>query len=238
MDIEDQRFTHSFYTMIDDEVKFILSKTNTDTVSTTSYQTLFREKKKEIITSILYKKAGQRIDTISQINQLVLKELKEMSELNKYFLNISNGCIDNCARYFDLADENVISSMISIFYAHYERFLKFKNFDERIFLMEKTNSDCSPVKLTPFKRQKILSQDFNMKRPTSFKTLDFDSLKNPSMIIKAGGINHLENEQMNLINKPISHNFNNFAMNLDAQQRNSTNSFRGLDVKELAQVIY
>jgi len=231
MDIEDERFSRSFHSKIDNEVKFISSENQN---SNFSYEKSFREKKKEFITNILYKKAGQRIESISQINQLILNNLRQMSDLKRFFIIIENNIIEdsNC-KNFNLSEDNLMSNMHEIFKNEYEKFLKFKHFDERIFLMEKDNSDCSPVKLTPFKRQKIFNQDFNIKKPNAFKTLDFELAKKPNIPNPSLGFNP-EGD-----NQTIKPSTNNFAMNLNSQSvsnSGSFNTFRGLDVKELSQV--
>ena len=81
MDIEDKRFSNSFYSMIDSEVKSIANEIEIN------YEETFREKKKEYITNILYKKAGQRNKDIDEFNQLVLKNLREMEEIRRFFIN-------------------------------------------------------------------------------------------------------------------------------------------------------
>ena len=99
--------------------------------------------------------------------------------------------------------------------------------------MEKDNSDCSPVKLTPFKRQKIFNQDFNIKKPNAFKTLDFEVVKKPNIHNPSIELNPAED------NQPIKPSTNNFSMNTNSQSGTtfkSFNTFRGLDVKELSQV--
>jgi hypothetical protein len=56
----------------------------------------------------------------------------------------------------------------------YGNILKYKHFDERIFISSHTSADHSPVKITPFKRQKLFNFPINdMKKPTVFKKLDY-----------------------------------------------------------------
>ncbi len=231
MDIEDKRFSNSFYSMIDSEVKSIANEIEIN------YEETFREKKNEYITNILYKKAGQRNKDIDEFNQLVLKNLREMEEIRRFFINPTFTCEEKkCAKNFNLSDDNLMSSMTEIFKSEYEKYLKFKYFDERIFLMEKDTSDCSPVKLTPFKRQKIINQDFAIKKPAAFKSLDFDTMK------KTTNISHdlvSASDEEIIMNKPLlSQDLNNFSMNLKGNSNNNThvNILRDLEVKELTQV--
>jgi hypothetical protein len=56
----------------------------------------------------------------------------------------------------------------------YGNSLKYKHFDERIFIKGNDSADHSPVKITPFKRQKLFNFPINdMKKPTVFKKLDY-----------------------------------------------------------------
>lgn len=231
MDIEDKRFSNSFFTMIDSEVSSISKEREIN------YEETFREKKREYITNILYKKAGQRNKDIDEFNQLVLKNLREMAEIRRFFINSTITSEEKeCAKNFDLFDDNLMNNMTEIFKSEYEKYLKFKYFDERIFLMEKDTSDCSPVKLTPFKRQKIINQDFAIKKPSAFKSLDFDTMKKTTNI--SHNLFSASDEEI-IMNKPLlSQDLNNFSLNLKGISSNNThmNIMRDLEVKELTQV--
>jgi hypothetical protein len=56
---------------------------------------------------------------------------------------------------------NNISGMTQVLKNLYQGCLKLKNFDERIFMINENKADCSPMKFTPFKRQKINNSSEN-----------------------------------------------------------------------------
>jgi hypothetical protein len=119
-----------------------------------------------------------------EIKDSILSMLNREQELQRY----KNNDISTMTK-FNINDDQTVEAINSVINSIYERFLKIKYFDERLFLMEKRQVDCSPIKFTPFRRQRLFptgnnignsTQQYNQPKPTSFKALNFGVPKNIS----------------------------------------------------------
>jgi hypothetical protein len=82
---------------------------------------------------------------------------------------------------FKLVTMNLLTQYLASIYGNT---LKYKHFDERIFLKGNASADHSPVKITPFKRQKLFNFPVNdMKKPTVFKKLDYSLSSTGSSVV-------------------------------------------------------
>jgi hypothetical protein len=147
---------------------------NTDNDSIKDYQ--LKETKNEIIYDTLSKKVKDNIEKsrIIEIKDLIMRNInkeKSFIEEGNYFMTTTTSI-----KGLNLTNENKILEISKIFNQLYENYLKFNHFDERIFLMEKNNSDSSPMKLTPYKYKKSNSFDYPLscgviKKPNAFRSL-------------------------------------------------------------------
>jgi hypothetical protein len=124
--------------------------------------------KHEIVLRILCKRLENCSETrIIEMKDTVKLHLFKEHELQAYFTEKNN------QSKFDLNNETMLGELINKLNYVYERTLRFKHFDERIFFYGNNNTDFSPIKLTPFKRQKSLN--FEIKKPAAFKKLEYNS---------------------------------------------------------------
>jgi hypothetical protein len=123
-------------------------------------------KKIEVVMRILCKKLENCSEgRIIELKDTVKLHLFKEMELQGFFTEKGNQCRLN------LNNEEMLVAFTNKLNCLYENGLKFKHFDERIFLYESNGHDFSPIKITPFKRQKSLN--FEIKKPAAFKKLDY-----------------------------------------------------------------
>jgi hypothetical protein len=165
VDIDNEKFPQNFIKTLKDELEAQDLNTNEFTLSQYKY--------KKII-SILCKKINMSSDDIKIIENrnLVLLDLSKDTSIHEFMKN------SNTQTKFDINNEFEIYKISDRFNSLYGNYLKFNLFDERLFLIEKNNTDCSPVKVTPFRQQNLFSrnnlvQSITEKQPTAFKNLNF-----------------------------------------------------------------
>jgi hypothetical protein len=185
-------------------------------------------------------------------------------------VSIQNPTQDNIYSFIDFkfksGDEKSLVELNENLELIYSKTLKFKNFDERIFMINNNNSDCSPVKFTPMQRQRVSSNyngNFMEKRPHSTNGLvnnyDINLNKNSNSNSNSTDINNnlttfrrinfgnnndvnlgLNNNKTGQDNTPHSENINN--LNYYSISNNSTsitpNSslLKGINIQNLAKV--
>jgi hypothetical protein len=148
-------------------------------------------KRNERIQELLLKKIQNiQPEKLISLKDMLKREIGKEPQLIRHLTEINQ-------TKFNLRGETSVNEISSAFKQIYSEFLQLKMFDERLFLEEITYSDCSPVKITPFKRQKLynfpsqfsvpMSQsgpENTIKKPSAFKQLNFDM--NNSMNLSAG----------------------------------------------------
>lgn len=143
-----------------DEEKFPLDMTNS----------LSSELK---LSDLILSKLSKSYDIINREKYLQMKnKLKEVitdeHDLRNIFTNYENEF------KFNLKLEDSITQISSQFNKLYEKLLKVKYFDERVFLLNSKKSDCSPMKFTPFKRQKVSNSDISTQNMMKGRKIDFE----------------------------------------------------------------
>ena len=119
---------------------------------------LVKQKFSEFITKVLMKKTSENFEKtrLETFQEFIKEDLKKTAILGNFVSFIEE------ENFFHLRikEEGDLKAMSEILRLKYEEKLKIKNFDERIFLIDNSTADCSPVKFTPFKRQKLSNEYF------------------------------------------------------------------------------
>jgi hypothetical protein len=175
-DVDDIRFSQNIIHSIKEQIKRKGEEEN---------QFTFKQNKKEYILNRLCESVKNiNLNTLGETRDSVKYMLSKESELKEILT------VETNETKYDLSNEN---SILLIYYKYrdlYANFLKFTIFDERIFLIEKYNTDCSPVKMTPFKRQKVSTIYDGIKKPHAFKALNFDNFNsNQNNILSSNSSN-------------------------------------------------
>jgi hypothetical protein len=137
---------------------------------------MFYTKKNEYILKSLVK----RLENCSEIRLIELRDsirlfMSKCRDLEGYMVEKTQTKFN-----YKMASILQLSQHLSPIYGNT---LKYKHFDERIFITGNTSADHSPVKITPFKRQKLFNFPINdMKKPTVFKKLDYSLSSTSSSI--------------------------------------------------------
>jgi hypothetical protein len=154
-DIDDEKFPQHLLHSIKEEFKGSIADVITN-------------KKYEAVLKILTKK-------LENCNELRIIEAKDALKMHLFKEPELQNCFNDRSNQtkLDLNNEDNLKIVVKKLNLLYEKMLRFKHFDERIFFTEKHDSDFSPIKITPFKRQKSLN--FEIKKPAAFKRLDYNS---------------------------------------------------------------
>jgi hypothetical protein len=141
--------------------KEILDETYSSSKSEETY--LLRLKLNDIILFKLISKTMDHTEA-SQFDK-IKKDVREVIMSEKSldpFINISES--EGHFKIILKEHDNVsnISGMTSVLKSLYQTCLRLKHFDERIFMINENKADCSPMKFTPFKRQKISNPSENV----------------------------------------------------------------------------
>lgn len=162
VDINNEKFSQVLMTSVRAEVVKSNKELNEQNICTHKY---------EKIMSTLCSQVKMETDQMKfiEIKDSLMLILHKEKALQSFFTqsNISKLEVDN---------EKVSSELSDILKELYDNYLRLNYFDERVFLFYNKQTDCSPVKMTPFKRQKLLNNYANeYKQPAAFKALNFDS---------------------------------------------------------------
>jgi hypothetical protein len=154
VDIEDEQFPQNIIQSIKEESKGNIEE-------------MYYSKKNEYI----LKSLSKRLENCSESRLIELKDsIRIFMSKSRDFDGYINEKTQTKFSY-KLVSMNLLSQHLASIYGNT---LKYKHFDERIFLTGNTSADHSPVKITPFKRQKLFNFPMNdMKKPTVFKKLDY-----------------------------------------------------------------
>jgi hypothetical protein len=224
--------------------------------SNLSGEDLIKQKYGDHIVKILLTKNSHFIDKtkLEEIRDYIKADLKK-TELLKNFVTFSE---EDGSHSFDLGiwNEANLKEIINLLKINYEQLLKLKHFDERIFLLESSFADCSPVKFTPLKRQKLSKEvsDIIPKGKALFLAPETLDTKDPSLSSshtkpsfsfgRGEEINNVSNPNPSFNNlKPHANNNNSQRINtISINSINSINSSmiygeaKGFDTKEWTKV--
>jgi hypothetical protein len=156
-EIDDEKFPFAFTRQAE---KNNASENSEETYfSNLSGEDLIKNKFRDYITKILMAKTSHFLEKtkLEEIQEFIKNDLKRNSIL-KNFISFSEEEGSN-SFYMRISEETHLKEIINILKFNYEKQLKLKHFDERIFLLENSFADCSTVKFTPLKRQKV-SKEF------------------------------------------------------------------------------
>jgi hypothetical protein len=122
---------------------------------------------------LILSKLNKNLDIIDREKYLKIKNkfreaILDENELRNVFTTVE----DEFKLKINLEDS---FSLLSLkFNKLYEKLLKIKYFDERVFLLNSKQSDCSPMKFTPFKRQKVSNSDMTAHNLMKGRKIDFE----------------------------------------------------------------
>ena len=190
IDVDDEKFPTKIINEINEEIK------KEDNYEFNPF--LFKEKKNEQIKKLILSKLCPKINKeINEYKDLIKnlffkeKDFDQLLDDKDYGLNIN---INNEIKLIDLSEKLKY---------HYSKFLNISQFDERLFLIERNNTDCSPMKLTPIRRMSFGFNNLNsceiIKKPYQ-KALNFGTTNNSNNDINNNIVNvilfilFLENE--------------------------------------------
>jgi len=134
------------------------------------------------LSDLILSKLNKNLDIIDREKYLKIKnKLREAIMEEQELKSIFTTTEDEFRLNIKLEDS--FTSISMKFNKLYENLLKIKFFDERVFLLNSKQSDCSPMKFTPFKRQKVSNSDMAAHNMMKGKKIDFER-PNPSFKIE------------------------------------------------------
>jgi hypothetical protein len=155
-DIDPEKFPQNLLKSAENE---ILEETYSS--SNSEENSLLRMKLSDLILGKLISKTMDHTE-LSQY-QNIKKLIREMISSEKNLESFMTNPEESQYRIILKEEDNInnISGMTQVLQFLYQNCLRLKHFDERIFMIKENKPDCSPMKFTPFKRQKITNSSEN-----------------------------------------------------------------------------
>jgi len=127
------------------------------------------------LSDLILSKLNKNLDIIDQEKYLKIKNKFKEAILEEHELkNIFTTAEAEDEFKLKINLEDSFTSISLKFNRLYENLLKIKYFDERVFLLNSKQSDCSPMKFTPFKRQKVSNSDMTAHNMMKGRKIDFE----------------------------------------------------------------